>query len=184
MRHSAIIEPDGAVLVVVDVQDKLADVMEYRRQVVDNAGKLVRIFQILELPILVTEQYPRGMGRLVAPLREVISNCQPREKLSFSCFAEPGFTADIERIGARHLVVVGMEAHICILQTALDALANGYAAHVPVDAVCSRRTIDWQAGLSKMRQNGVVVTSTEIVIFELLQKAGTPQFKQALGVVK
>ena len=184
MRHAAILEREGAVLVIVDIQEKLAGTMEHRRQVVENAGKLVQVWQVLDLPIIATEQYPKGMGRLVAPLQELLDDCEPIEKLAFSCIAHEGFATQLAAIGTKTLVLAGMEAHICILQTALHALARGYAVHVPIDGICSRHSIDWQTATRKMQQNGVTITTTETIVFELLEKAGTAEFKQVLPLVK
>ncbi len=184
MRHPDILTRKGAVLLIVDVQEKLVAVMEEKSKIIKNIKKLISLFHILNLPILVTEQYPKGIGRLILPLKEAIVEYHPIEKVTFSCFGEESFIGELDKRKAKNLVITGIETHICILQTALDALSRGYKVHLPNDAVCSRQKSNWKVGMEKMRKAGVIITSTETVIFELLEKADTPEFRTILKVIK
>jgi nicotinamidase-related amidase len=158
--------------------------MEERDRITNNIKKLILSFSILNLPIIITEQYPKGLGHLIPLLRETIGKYGPIEKITFSCFGEDSFVDELKRLKAKSLIITGMETHICILQTALDALQQGYKVHLPEDAVCSQRKSDWQVGIEKMQRAGVIITSTETVIFELLERAGTPEFKAISKIIK
>ncbi len=184
IRHPDILTRDGSVLLIVDVQERLASKMEERDKVASNIRKLIFSFSTLNLPIVITEHYPKGLGHLIPPLKEAIDRYHPIEKITFSCFGEDSFVEELKRLKAKNLILTGMETHICILQTALDALRRGYKVHLPEDAVSSRRMSDCQVGIEKMRRAGVIVTSTEIVIFELLERAGTPEFKAISRIIK
>lgn len=184
MRHPDILTRDGSVLLIVDVQEKLASKMEERDRITDNIKKLIFSFSTLNLPVIITEQYPNGLGRLIPPLRESMVKYCPIEKITFSCFGEDLFVSELKRLKAKNLVITGMETHICILQTALDALQQGYKVHLPEDAVCSQRKSDWQVGIEKMQRAGVIITSTETLIFELLERADTPEFKAISKIIK
>ncbi len=171
------------VLIVVDVQEKLLPLVHGWRSVLVNIVKLVKAAKILRIPIVATEQYPKGLGRMVKELSELLE-AQPLEKTTFSCFGAPGFEEEIRRLSARELIIAGIEAHVCILQTALDALRRGYRVVVPADAVGSRRELDWRIALERMRAWGVDVVTAEMLIFELLRDAARPEFKDILKLVK
>ncbi len=170
---------EGTVLVVVDVQERLAAVMPYREQVIANIRRLIKVARLLQIPCVVTEQYPRGLGPTVPELQELLPGETFLEKMSFSCCGIETFAAQLQRLQARKLLVVGMETHVCVLQTVLDCLAAGYLVHVPNDAVCSRFTNDWRTGLARLAAAGAVVTTTETALFELLERAGTDEFRTA-----
>jgi len=178
------IDAADTVLVLVDMQCSLADVMERRDSVVATAVLLLRAAGILHIPVLVTRQYPHGLGDTVPEIREVLGAHEPVDKLAFSCLAEPEFAARLVALGRRQVVLAGMETHICITQTALALLAEGYAVSVVADAVCSRRRADDDVALARLRSAGVDVTVAESVIYEALEGAGTPGFRQVLKLVK
>jgi nicotinamidase-related amidase len=178
-RHPHLLTRDGTVLVVVDVQERLAAVMEYREPVVANIRRLIQAARLLVVPLVVTEQYPKGLGPTVPELRELLAGEKVLEKLTFSCCGLDPFLAELERLQAKKLLVVGMETHVCVLQTVLDCLAAGYLVHVPNDAVCSRFTNDWRTGLARMAAAGAILTTTETALFELLERAGTDEFREA-----
>lgn len=164
---------------VVDVQERLAAVMAYRDQVIANIRRLIGVARLLQLPIVVTEQYPSGLGPTVPELRELLAGETFLEKSTFSCCGIEPFLAELQRLQAQKLLVVGMETHVCVLQTVLDCLAAGYLVHVPNDAVCSRFTNDWRTGLARLAAAGACVTTTETALFELLERAGTDEFRAA-----
>jgi nicotinamidase-related amidase len=168
----------------VDVQERLHPVMWNKERVEANVARLLRAFQVLSLPVFVTEQYPKGLGPTITALRELVPDLRPYEKLHFSCCAVWPLMRDLQDLGRFQVVLCGIEAHVCILQTAMDLLHSGYQVHVPADAVSSRRELDWQIALDRMRRSGVVVTTTEAALFELLEVAGTTEFKQISQLVK
>ncbi len=184
IRHPSILRRDQTMLLVVDVQEKLHAVMAHRERVTANLRRLIQGFQILELPILVTEQYPKGLGPTVPELKELFEDWSPYEKITFSCCLVPKLCETIQESGATQIVLTGIETHVCILQTGLDLIQRGYQVHVPADAVSSRRELDWQMALERLRKAGAVITVTETALFELLVRAGTAEFKQISALVK
>ena len=169
---------------MVDVQERLAAVMDRKEQVLDNCRRLIEGAKILDVPIAVTEQYPKGLGPTEEELRGALLSYEPFEKLTFSCCGEPSFTSALESLGRRTIILAGMETHVCVLQTALDLLRGGYGVHLVRDAVCSREKENWITGVDLMRDAGAVITSTETVLFQLLGKAGTEEFKAISKLVK
>lgn len=181
MRHPELLDRSRSLLLVVDIQERLAAVMADRDAVVEQAGKMVLAAQCLDIPILVTEQYPKGLGRTVHELRKLLDAGDAIEKLAFSCCAEPELREAVEALPERdQVVLVGMEAHVCVFQTALDVLAMGRSAYVVADAVCSQREGDALVAMQWMARSGVFVTTAQSAIFQLLEKAGTPEFKRVL----
>jgi nicotinamidase-related amidase len=157
-------------LLVVDVQEGFRGYDAFAR-VAEACAKLVQAARILELPVLVSEQYPKGLGP-TAP--EVGLEQEPRiEKTVFSAVRADGFDLS----GRGQAIVCGIEAHVCVSQTVHDLLADGVEVHVPADAVGSRHTTDYERGLERMERAGAIVTTVEAVLFELLERAGTPEFK-------
>lgn len=181
--HSTVRAAD-AVFVMVDMQCALAEAMARRAAVVGTAALLARAARILGVPVLVTRQYPRGLGDTVPEFAAVLGEHEPIDKVTFSCLAEPAFRERLESPGRRQVVLAGMETHICISQTALALVAEGYEVFVAADAVCSRRDADHEVALARLRAAGVQVTVAESVIYEALGRAGTPEFKAILELVK
>lgn len=181
-------DPDHAVLVVVDIQERLAASMpeDPLKRTVKSASILIRGCRMLDVPVVVTEQYTKGLGSTVDEIREAVGTFSPIEKMAFSCYGEPAFRQALGALGdARsNVILCGIECHVCILQTALDLLENGYCVYVAADAVCSRAKLNWQAGLELMRQAGVVIGTTEIFLFQMLKEAGTERFKQISRLIR
>jgi nicotinamidase-related amidase len=173
-----------AVLVIVDVQERLAAVMSQRDKVLRNCLHLVEGADLLGLPFILTEQYPKGLGPTVPELREKIARYEPVEKITFDCCGEPSFSQKLAGTGKTKVILAGMETHVCVLQTALGLMKEGYHVHVVEDAVCSRAKENFRAGLQFMRDAGAVITCTETVLFQLLEKAGTPEFKVISSLIK
>jgi nicotinamidase-related amidase len=174
-----------AVVLVVDVQSRLTPAMpqEALARVVKYGRALVGAAKELGIPVLATEQYPKGLGETVSELREVLP-APPLVKMHFSCGADPGFAAALEKTGRRQVIVCGMEAHVCVFQTARDLVAMGYEVHVCSDAVSSRAEIHRQSGIDLCREAGAVITNAETAIFDLLHVSGTPEFKKISALVK
>jgi nicotinamidase-related amidase len=166
-----------AVLLVVDIQERLAAAMAERDRVVANTGHLIAAAKLLGVPVVLTEQYPKGLGPTVPELRAALEPCAALEKMTFDCCGEPSFAPALAQTGRSAVIVCGMEAHICVLQTVLGLLAQGWRVHVVADAVCSRDAANARTALELLRDAGAVVTCAETVMFQLLERAGTPEFK-------
>lgn len=174
---------DQAVLLVVDLQEKLLPAMDGGEGCLAAGIKMIRAARVLEVPVLLTEQYPAGLGPTCAAVREAVGETPAIEKLRFSACVEP-VMEQLTTLGRRQVLVVGIEAHVCVQQTVLDLLRARYSVWACADAVSSRRPFDRDIALERLRQAGAIVTTTESAIFELLHEAGTPQFKQMLRIVK
>ena len=174
-----------AAVLVVDIQSRLTPAMppEALASVVKYTRALVGAAKELGLPVLATEQYPKGLGNLIPEVRDVLPS-PPMEKVHFSCGADPAFSAALEKNGRRQVVVCGMETHVCVFQTVRDLVAAGYEVHVCADAVSSRTDEHRRVGIDLCRQAGGIVTTAETAIFDLLHQAGTPEFKKVAPLVK
>jgi len=178
------VRAEDAVLVLVDIQAALADAMPTGDQWLESAVLLARAAGPLGIPCVVTRQYPRGLGDTVGVVAEAVGSHAPVDKTAFDCMAERGFCERLEETGRRTVVIAGIEAHICVTQTALSLVRAGYHAHVVADAVCSRRPTDRDIALARLRSAGVVVTTSESVLYEALGRAGTTAFREVLQLVK
>lgn len=183
--------PSDAAVVVVDIQERLAVAMERREEIIARTMLLVRAAAIVQVPIVVTRQYPKGLGELEPGILEVIAEAEAAgsqvvhfDKVAFNCFAEHGFAEAVESLGRRQLVLAGMETHICIAQTALDALSRGYAVHAVADACCSRDDEHRELALARLGNAGAELSCAESAAYELIGCAGTPEFKRLLTAVK
>lgn len=175
---------DDALLLIIDIQEKLSSVMKYEDQVIDNTLILLEASKLMDMPVIVTEQYPKGIGPTVNKIKEKIDgNVEIFEKTSFT-----GYTTEVilalEKTGKEKIIITGMEAHVCVFQTARDLIAAGYEVFIPRDAVCSRTKENFLNALELMKDMGVVITNTETIVFDLLKKAGTPEFKVLSKLIK
>ncbi|MBL7140685.1 MAG: hydrolase [Planctomycetes bacterium] len=174
---------DNAVLVVVDVQGKLARLMHEAEDLFDRVARLVRGAAVLEVPVIATEQNPAGLGPTVDEIRPLLP-AEAIPKTAFSCCGEAAFVAALEAAGRRQVLLAGIETHVCVYQTARDLLARGYEVHVVADAVSSRSVRNRDIGLTKIQAAGAEVTSVETALFEMLAVAEGPRFKEILKIVK
>ncbi|MBS1113047.1 MAG: isochorismatase hydrolase [Nitrospirae bacterium] len=172
-----LLDKNEVVLVIVDIQERLAAVMPDRQKVVDNCLHLIEISKLLNVPVLLNEQYPKGLGPTINEIREALQPYEPLKKVTFSCCRERSFHNSLEALGRKKVILAGMETHVCVLQTVIDLLRTGYQVHVVKDATCSRTPDNFTAGAEFMRDAGAVITCTETVLFQLLEKAGTDEFK-------
>lgn len=174
---------DGTVFVVIDIQDTLLKKCHEWERVIDRGVVFIKFCHVVDIPIVATEQYPKGLGRTNLEVGEATGS-QFIPKTTFNCFGEPAFVEAVEGLAPDTLVLAGIEAHVCVLQTALDALDRGYKVHVLADAVSSRA--DWMAtnGLARMAHAGVVVSTTESAMFEIVGDSADPMFKRMLFLVK
>jgi nicotinamidase-related amidase len=180
------LHPDQTQLLVVDYQERLFAAMPegQRDRGAAQAAVAIQGAQLLGLPVVVTEQYPKGLGHTIAPLAALLADVTPVEKLAFSCAREATSCAAIDASGRRRVLVVGMETHICVYQTVLDLVASGHAVHVLGDACLSRRKESWRSGLALCAAAGAVVTNTETALFQLLGQAGGDTFKAISKLIR
>jgi nicotinamidase-related amidase len=180
------LEPEKCALIVVDIQEKLLPPIFQKEQLVRNSQLLIRLAGILDIPTMLTTQYSKGLGNTIPEVASLLPDTQAIEKSAFSCFGSDVFCSVLKRLpGNRNTVVLcGMESHICVAQTALAALREGYLVHVASDAVSSRSEWNWKIGLERMRAAGAVVSSTEMIIYESLRSSGTSAFKSMLQYLK
>ena len=178
-----LLKREDTALLVVDVQERLAAAMEPEAlsRVLGRLGALVEGARVLGLPIAITEQYPKGLGHTVPPIRERLGDVPVIEKMRFSSLDD---AVRARFSGRRNVVIAGMETHVCVYQTARDLVARGWAAHVCADAVCSRTARNFQIGIGLMERAGAVITSTEASVFDLLGKAGSDEFRALSKVIK
>jgi len=172
------------ILVIVDVQGRLAQVMHEKELLVDALQKLIKGTQVLHIPVVWLEQNPEKMGPTIPELRELLVGRAPIGKMSFSCCGEPAFVAQLEALGRKQVLLAGIEAHVCVYQTAAELVARGFEVEVVADAVSSRTLSNKQIGLDKARARGACMTSVEMAIFELLKTAEHPAFRDMLKIVK
>jgi nicotinamidase-related amidase len=190
MSATSIADRTKAVLVVIDLQERLTAAMPARASVLDAADKLVRVAALTGVPVIVTRQYPAGLGDVEPRLRAALVvaagqvSVTTTDKTAFDCFSDDAFAARLEETGRRQLIVAGMESHICVVQTVLAGVRAGFDVHVVAEACCSRDAGSHEIALARMRQAGAVVTSTESVLYELVGVAGTDEFRALLKVVK
>jgi nicotinamidase-related amidase len=178
---SPLLRVADALFVIIDMQERLLPVIAEKEEIVENILKLVTFARMIGLPIVLTEQ--ENLGGTIPKIRANLEAIQPIIKLEFDCFASPVFADTIRRLNRNNLIIAGIEAHICVAQTALHA-RDHYTVHVVSDAVSSRSPHNREVALDRMRQAGITITSTEMVIYELLGKAGTDQFREVLKLVK
>ena len=181
-RHPQILSAADAFLVVVDVQERMNAVMASQAHL-PRIQALMQGFAALELPVLRAEQYPQGLGSTVASVAKLHAQA-PLIKETFSCACDDEFLRVASMLARRQALIVGIEAHVCVAQTALDLLHLGFRVHVPHDAVQSRRVADREYALQRLSAAGVVVTSTESALFELLERAGSDVFKKVSSLIK
>jgi len=179
------LQAEQCALIVIDIQEKLLPPIFQKEQLIRNAQLLTRLAGILQVPTIATTQYAKGLGNTVPELRSLIPD-DGIDKQIFSCFGSDVFCSMLKRLPGRRntLLLCGMESHICVAQTALNALREGYLVHVASDAVSSRTEWNWKIGLERMRSAGAVISSTEMMIYELLRSSDTSAFKQMLPHLK
>ena len=179
-----IIEAERSVLCVIDVQKRLAPAMAEPDQVISRCAILMKAAARLGVPVLISEQYPKGLGPTVDALTLIAPENSIFPKLHFSCAEDPDFRTHLDELGRSQAVLCGMEAHVCVLQTALGLRAAGYQVAVVADAVTSRDPANKAAALTRLSANGVEAATTEMVVFEWLRQAGTDAFRDVSKLIK
>jgi nicotinamidase-related amidase len=173
-------------LIIIDIQEKLAAAMHPHiiEKTVKNAGILIETAKLFRMPIIVSEQYRKGLGPTLAPLSGQCAGIEPLEKLSFDCVRDEALAKKIAGTGRKTFIITGIETHVCVFQTALSLLRKGYRAVVAADAVASRRKLDWEYALRALAGAGALVYPTETIAFMLLERAGTDEFKKLAPLFK
>ena len=175
---------ENVALLIVDIQGNLAHSMHGKELLFKNVQKLIKGIQVLGIPILWVEQNPQGLGPTIPEIADILSNIQPISKMSFSSCGNERFVQALKALNRKQVLIAGIEAHVCVYQTAADLVDLGYEVQVVADAVSSRTIENKEIGLQKMRDSGVSLTSVETALFELLKKAEGEQFKEILKIVK
>lgn len=175
---------EESVLLVIDVQGKLASLVHESAEVERNISKLVRACRVLEVPVIYTEQYPEGLGRTVEPLRKLFEGEAPFEKTAFSCCGSEDFMSHLRQLNRNEIMVTGIETHICVYQTSVELIEYGYNVHLVTDAVSSRTVKNRDMGIHCIENAGAWLKTTEMAIFELLRVAEGERFKKISRIIK
>ena len=184
LRHNKTLSRDTTALLIIDIQEKILKVMQKPDDLINNTLKLIKGIKVLSLPIFYTEQYPKGLGPTSAILLEELQGLSPIQKMSFSCSGADNFIQRLIDNNIKQVIIAGIESHVCVQQTVMDLLANNFQVDVCADAVSSRKEIDYNTAIERMRNFGAEITTVESVLFELLNVCGTDEFKQVSKIVK
>ena len=178
------LEIENTVLFVIDIQGKLAHLMQDKEILFNNIKKMIKIARIMDIPIVWVEQYPEGLGPTVPEIAELLDSAGPIKKTEFSCCKNKKFINKVKELNKPQLLLSGIETHICIYQTSMDLLQSGYEVQVLADAVSSRTKANKKIGLDRIKTSGGVITSTEMAVFELLKVAGGDKFREIIKIIK
>lgn len=174
-----LISKTDSCLLIIDVQERLAPVMNEPRRVIDGCSRLIQAATLLEVPTIITEQYPKGLGPSIFDIRDAAPESAVFfEKTSMSAVSEEGFLEKLRAFGKKQVIIAGIEEHICVLQTALELKQSGFDVFIVTDASGSRAVENEQAALYRFQQEGITPATIEMVFFEWLRKSGTPEFKE------
>ncbi|HZG53494.1 MAG TPA: isochorismatase family protein [Pyrinomonadaceae bacterium] len=185
MPHENTLDASQTALVIIDMQEAFRSSMPDFAEVAVRIALMAHAAQLLGLPVLLTEQYPKGLGRTAGEIRAVLpAALEPIEKTAFSSCGAQSFVGELERVGARHALVCGIEAHVCVNQTTHDLLARGYRVHLLSECITARAAHNRQTGLAKMQQSGALPSSIELALFELMRDAAHEQFKAVQKLIK
>lgn len=182
--NEKILKRDTSALLLIDIQERILAVMDQPEKVVNNSLKLIKGFKILNIPIFYTEQYPKGLGNTSPVLLKELEGLSAIQKMTFSCSGAGNLFPRLKDNNAVQIVVGGIESHVCVQQTVLDLLANGFQVNVAADAISSRNEFDYKTAIDRMRHHGAEITTTEAILFELLNVCGTEEFKSISKIVK
>jgi len=178
MRHPDILTREGAALLIVDVQKNCIKPIFRKEPMINNIKTLISFSGMIGLPIIITELAPQAYGGTIEEIKKLVPRLEPIKRSRYSCFGNEDLTLRLEAMNTNTLVVAGMECHISVCQTVLDALTRGYRVHVVLNAASSRRRVDWRVSLEKMRRAGAVITTMEMVMHEMMERVDSPQFEK------
>lgn len=183
-RNPIILKRESTALLIIDMQERILPVIRNYQTVLENTVKLIKGFKVLQLPIYFTEQYPKGLGPTSQKILDELEGYSVIQKMSFSCFGAENLFGELHKNKLSQIVITGVESHVCVQQTVLDLIANNYQVNLAADAVSSRTEIDYNIALDRMRTLGAEITTTESILFELLEVCGTSEFKEVSKIVK
>ena len=178
------IKPENTIAIAVDYQTKLVPAMNNIRELIHNSSILLKGLKALDVPVIITQQYTKGLGETVLDIRSAAGDCPVFDKITFSCFMDEAIKNAIYSSGRKTVLVCGIEAHVCVLQTVIDLIEEGYQVVLVSDCIDSRKPSDKEAALVRARQEGAIITSYEAILFELTQIAGNEKFKEISRLVK
>lgn len=175
---------DNSLLIIIDIQEKLIKAAQNSNSLINSANKITKAANILGIPLIITEQYPKGLGQTDPSIIEAYPNVHPIEKTSFSAMQEENFINEIKKFNKKQIILCGIETHICVLQTAIELISNGYDVYILKDASSSRSEFEHKSGLDLLQQYGAKIISTEIAIFQWLRTSKHPHFKEIQALIK
>lgn len=185
MLHKHMLDAAHAAFTIIDMQDSFRTAISDFAETAARIALVAHAMQILKVPLIVTEQYPRGLGHTADEIKAVLpQTLEVIEKTAFSSCGAQSFNSELERTGARHVIICGIEAHVCVNQTTHDLLARGYQVHLLTDCITARSARNRQIGFAKMQQSGAIPSSTEMALFELMRDAKHEQFKSIQRLIK
>lgn len=184
IRHSSILKRENTALLIIDIQEKILRVMQQPEIVVDNTLKLIKGFYVLGSPIFYTEQYPKGLGETERRIKDELKEIIPIQKMSFSCSGAGNLFSELLNKNLKQIVIAGIETHVCVQQTALDLKANRFSVTLAADATSSRKQTDYNFAIERMRNAGIIISTTESILFEMLNVCGTEEFKKIAKIIK
>jgi len=172
-------------LAVIDVQGKLANMVHGHEKVMKHIHHFIKAAEVFKLPILLTEQAPHKIGETIGTIKDLLSpSVKPIHKQTFSCYGCPEFVENLKKLNVRQILVTGIETHVCVYQTVRDLHAHGYQVHLVADAVSSRHEFDHQMAIARMRDEGIIITTIEMAMCELLKTSDHPKFKEIMTYIK
>ncbi len=178
------ITKDNTAAVIIDIQERLYPHMYNREELERNVGILINGLHILKVPLLITEQYSKGLGKTIPAISENLENFEPIEKISFSCCDESRFLKELNMLNKKFVILAGIETHVCVLQTVLDLIDSGFHPVLVEDCVSSRKENDKKIAVDRIRSEGAIITTYESILLELCRVAGTETFKRISGLIK
>ncbi len=178
------IKKENSIAVVIDIQSRLYPLIQDHEILTRNNSILIEGLKVLNVPIVVTQQYTKGLGGTIPEIMEVLGEHEHIEKTAFSCCLEPRFNEELALSSRKHVIITGIEAHVCVLQTVLGLINLGYIPVLVEDCIGSRKTNDKKMAVERMRQAGAIVTTYESILFELLEYSGTDEFREISRLVK
>lgn len=183
-RNPIILKKETTALLIIDIQERILPVIRNIESVIENNLKLIRGFKVMQLPIYFTEQYPKGLGPTSSKILDELTGYTAYQKMTFSCSGAENLFEEFHKKKLTQIVVCGVESHVCVQQTVLDLIANDFQVDLAADAVSSRKETDYKIALDRMRTLGAEITTTESILFELLEVCGTTVFKEVSKIVK
>ena len=184
MRHPEILSREGTVLLISDVQKRCIKPIHRKEAMINNVKTLVSFAGLVGLPVILTELSPQTFGGTIEEIKNLVPRLEPIKRSRFSCFGNEDLTLRLEAMNINTIVIAGMETHISVVQTVLDALTRGYRVHVVLNATSSRRKVNWRIALEKMRRAGAVITTMEMVMHEMIERVDVPEFAKFRELVR